>query len=402
MQCVRKLTDDVYYVGGNDRKTPLFENHYPINGVSYNSYLVKDEKTVLLDCTDVSIHDMFFENLSYALDGRRLDYLIVNHMEPDHCGVMASLILRYPEVKIVSNAKAIAMIKQFFDFDTDDRCVLVNDGDELCSGKHTFRFLTAPMVHWPEVMTTYDLTDKTLYSADAFGSFGAIEGALIADRADFEAVGLREARRYYANIVGKYGAQVQALLKKLSGVQISTLCPLHGQVWRGDIDWYVGKYQEWSTYTPEESAVMIVFGSVYGHTENAADILAAKLDSLGVKNIKIYDVSKIHSSYIVAEAFRCSHIVFAAATYNSSVFTAMESVLHELSARNLQNRTVGIIENGSWAPAAGRLMEELLQSMKGMTVLEPTVSVRSALKPKQAEQLEELALTVADSVNGRD
>ena len=347
MYNVMQINDDVTYVGASDRKLALFEAVYPlVNGVSYNSYLVNDEKTVLLDTVDRSVSGVFFENIAHVLDGRKLDYVIVNHMEPDHAATLGELVLRYPEVKIVSNAKVVAMIKQFFDFDVDARVQVVAEGDTFSTGKHTFTFAMAPMVHWPEVMVTFDTTDGILYSADAFGTFGALAGNVFADEVDFENKWLDEARRYYTNIVGKYGPQVQMALKKALALDIKMICPLHGPIWRENIAWFVDKYNKWSTYTPEDNTVLIAYASIYGGTENAANILASELAKKGIKNIAMTDVSVTHPSYIISEAFRCSHIVFAAPTYNAGIFTPMETLLLDLAAHNLQNRTVAFIENG--------------------------------------------------------
>ena len=292
MYCVKNVTPDLIYVGGSDRRLALFENVYPIpRGVSYNSYLMLDEKTVLLDTVDHSVSGLFFENVEHALGGRELDYLIVNHMEPDHCREIPGIVARWPGVKLVCNQKTLNMMGQFFDFDAASRAIVVKEGDTLSTGRHTFTFVMAPMVHWPEVMVTYDLTDKILFSADAFGTFGALSGNIFADEVNFETDWLPDARRYYTNIVGKYDKQVQALLRKASGLEISMICPLHGPIWRSDIAWFIDKYVHWSTYTPEEDAVMIAYASVYGGTENAANILASRLSDLGVRNIAMYDVS---------------------------------------------------------------------------------------------------------------
>ena len=387
------------WVGGSDRRLALFENVFPIpRGVSYNAYVVLDEKTVLLDTVDRSVSSQFFENLSHVLGGRTLDYLIVNHMEPDHCATMDELVLRYPEVKIVANAKTVTMIRQFFAFDIDSRAVVVKEGDTLQTGRHTFTFVMAPMVHWPEAMVTYDTTDQILYSADAFGTFGAINGNLFADEVPFEAEWLPDARRYYTNIVGKYGAQVQALLKKAADLDIKMICPLHGPVWRKNIGWFVEKYARWSTYTPEDNAVMIAYASVYGNTENAANILASKLAEAGVKNIAMYDVSATHPSVIVSEAFRCSHLVFASTTYNAGIFCNMETALLDLKAHNLQNRTVGILQNGTWAATSGNLMKEIFACMKDMTILEPTVSLKSSVKDAQLAEIDALAAALLETL----
>ena len=392
MYCVKQITSDMVWVGGSDRRLALFENIYPIpRGVSYNAYLLLDEKTVLLDTVDRSVSDIFFENLEHALNGRKLDYLVVNHMEPDHCGTMQELVLRHPEVKIVCNAKTLKMIHQFFSFDIDSRAVLVKEMDTLVTGRHTLAFVMAPMVHWPEAMVTYDATDKVLYSADAFGTFGAMNGNIFADEVNFETEYLADARRYFTNIVGKYGTQVQALLRKAATIEIKMICPLHGPIWRKNIGWFIDKYVKWSTYTPEEEAVMIAYASVYGNTENAANILASKLADAGVKNVAVYDVSMTHPSVIVAEAFRCSHLVFASTTYNAGIFATMQIALDDIVAHNLQNRTIALIENGSWAPMADGLMRKKLAGLKNVNLLDSSVTIHSSVKDDQLAQLDALA-----------
>ena len=399
MHCVKKVTDDLYWIGGSDRRLALFENVYPIpRGVSYNSYVLLDEKTVLLDTVDASISGLFFENLEYVLNGRTLDYLIVNHMEPDHCAVIGDVVRRYPDVKLVCNAKTVPMLKQFFNFPVEDRTVIVKEMDTLCTGKHTFAFVMAPMVHWPEAMVSYDTVDKILFSADGFGTFGAINGNLFADEVNFERDWLDDARRYFINIVGKYGVQVQNLLKKAATLEIKMICPLHGPVWRENLGWFIEKYDTWSSYKPEDQAVMIAYASIYGNTENAAEILASKLADKGVKNIAMYDVSVTDSSVIVSESFRCSHLVFAAPSYNGGIFTKMETVLSELKAHSLQNRTVAIMENGTWAPVAGRQMREIFAGMKNIELLEEGVTIRSAVKEAQEASLEALAEKIASSL----
>ena len=403
MYNVMQINDDVTYVGASDRKLALFEAVYPlVNGVSYNSYLVNDEKTVLLDTVDRSVSGVFFENIAHVLDGRKLDYVIVNHMEPDHAATLGELVLRYPEVKIVSNAKVVAMIKQFFDFDVDARVEVVAEGDTFSTGKHTFTFAMAPMVHWPEVMvtfdTTYEASEKILFSADAFGTFGALAGNVFADEVDFENKWLDEARRYYTNIVGKYGPQVQMALKKALALDIKMICPLHGPIWRENIAWFVDKYNKWSTYTPEDNTVLIAYASIYGGTENAANILASELAKKGIKNIAMTDVSVTHPSYIISEAFRCSHIVFAAPTYNAGIFTPMETLLLDLAAHNLQNRTVAFIENGSWAPISAKLMGDIVAKMKNMTVLASKATLKSTVKDAQREELKTLASEIAETL----
>ena len=396
MHCTRNITNDIVYLGGSDRRLALFENVFPIpNGVSYNAYLIKDEKTALLDTVDKSVSELFFENLEFALDGKALDYVVVNHMEPDHCATLGEVILRYPQVKIVCNAKTLTMIKQFFTFDADERCQIVKEGESLTLGKHTLQFYMAPMVHWPEVMVTYDTADKVLFSADAFGTFGALGGAIFADECGCPQKGFDEARRYYSNIVGKYGMQTLSLLKKASGLDIAYVCPLHGPIWRKDIGAFVEKYQLWGAYEPEEKGFLITYASVYGGTQNAAEILASKLADAGVTNLAMYDVSVTDPSYIVSEAFRFSHIVFASTTYNNGIFCNMETLLHDLAAHALKNRTVGIIQNGSWAPQSGKLMREIIGSMQNMQILDACVNLRSTVKPENLTEIDALCEAIA-------
>lgn len=398
MECTTRISDDLLWVGGNDRRLNLFENAFPIpRGISYHSYLQLDEKTVLLDTVDHAISDVFFENVEAGLGGRALDYVIVNHMEPDHCATLSLLCDKYPEATIVLSAKAATMVEQFFTSELKPRFQIVKEGDTLQTGRHIYTFIMAPMVHWPEVMVTFDETTGTLFSADAFGSFGALGGSLFADELNFERDWLDDARRYYANIVGKYGAPVQTLLKKAATKDIKMICPLHGPIWRENIAWYVDKYQHWSTYTPEEEGAVIAYASIYGHTQNAAEIMARELHGAGMKNIVLHDVSVTHPSYIVSDAFRLSHMVLCAPTYNMGIFPAMETLLLDLKAQGLGNRTVGIVENGSWAPAAGKLMREIVQGMKNMKMVEPMVSVRSAVKAEQADQLRVLAQNVVNA-----
>ncbi len=399
MHNIRSVTEDLFWIGASDRRLSLFENLYPIpQGVSYNAYLLLDEQPTLLDTVDASVGELFFENLTAALQGRSLSYVVVNHMEPDHCAVLGELLRRYPQVQVVGNAKTQTMIGQFFDLDLGSRFVCVREGETLCTGRHTLHFVMAPMVHWPEVMVSYDETDRTLFSADAFGTFGALNGNLYADEVRFAEEWLPDARRYYANIVGKYGAQVQALLKKAAGLPIERICPLHGPIWRKDFAWLIDKYQHWGSWTPEEQAVMIVYGSVYGHTQNAAELLASMLAERGVRNLAVYDVSQTHVSYLVGEAFRCSHLVFAAPTYNGGIFTPMETLLLDLKAHALQKRTAAVIDNGSWAAVAGRQMRDLLTGMKDLRVLDEGLSVKSALKEAQRTELEAMADALAASL----
>lgn len=398
MNCTVKVTNDTIWVGGNDRRLNLFENAYPIpRGVSYNAYVVLDDKNVLVDTADKAIGDLFLENIEAALNGGKLDYVIVQHMEPDHAATLTRVCERWPEAKVVASAKAAVMIGQFFGGALKDRIQPVNEGDVLDTGAHKYTFVMAPMVHWPEVMVTYEMTTKTLFSADAFGTFGAVSGFLFADEVNFERDWLDEARRYYTNIVGKYGAPVQALLKKAAGLEIAMICPLHGPIWRENIAWFVDKYQKWSTYTPEEDGVLIAYASVYGHTENAAEVLAMDLRAAGVKNIAMYDVSVTHPSYILSDAFRFGKLAFLSSTYNSGIFPAMETLLHDIKAHALKKRTVALVENGSWAPTSGKQMREVLSGLQNVNVLENTVSIRSALNTDTREQLRELARQLAEA-----
>ena len=401
MHCIRNVTPEVLLIGASDRRLALFESVYPIpRGVSYNAYLVLDEKTVLLDTVDSAVGEQFFENLAEGLQGRPLDYIIVNHMEPDHAATLGETLRRYPKAQVLASAKAITMMGQFFDCDLTGRTTAVKEGDTLSTGRRTFHFVMAPMVHWPEVMVTYEESEKILFSADAFGTFGALSGNIFADEVGFETGWLEDARRYYTNIVGKYGAQVQSLLKKAAGLEIAYVCPLHGPVWRQaeGIGWFVEKYQRWSTYTPEDRTAAIFVGSIYGHTTNAAEILAARLADKGVKGIVLYDVSHTHVSTLVAEAFRCSHLVFAAATYNAEIYTPMDNFLRDLKSHGLRNRTAALIENGSWAAASGKQMTELLSGMKDMKLLDGAVSLKSSVKERAG--LEALADALAADILG--
>lgn len=398
MHCTRKVLDDLIWVGADDRRLACFEGVYGVpDGVSYNSYLLLDEKTVLFDTVDKAVEGTFFENLAYALGGRPLDYLVISHMEPDHAATVESLIIRHPETRIVCNAKIQTMLGQFFNVDMTGRIDLVKEGDSLSTGKHNFTFVMAPMVHWPEVMMSYDTVDGILFSADAFGTFGALNGRLFADETDFMAEHLDEARRYYTNIVGKYGAQVQAVLKKAAGLTLNYVCPLHGFVWRRDFGAFLEKYLLWSSYTPEEKSVLIAYASVYGHTENAANILAVKLVERGVR-VRMYDTSVTPASYIVSDAFRCSHLVFASTTYNAGVFVTMENLLHDIANHNLQGRKVAIIENGSWAAASGKLMRGMLEGVKGTEFIGENISLRSALKENQLDDMDALADAIAKDI----
>ena len=401
MHSTRKVKDDLIYVGGSDRRLSRFENLFPIpKGVSYNSYVLLDEKTVLFDTADESISRQYIENVVHALNGRPLDYMVVQHMEPDHCAMIDDMLRRYPEAKMVCSAKAVGMFAQFYGTDVAARALVVKEGDKLSTGEHTLHFVMAPMVHWPEVMVTYDEKDKILFSADAFGTFGALAGNIFNDEITFDTTWMNDARRYYTNIVGKYGVQVQALLKKAASLDIEMICPLHGPIWRKDLGLLLEKYQKWSTYEPENKTVMIAYATMYGNTENAANVLAGMLADKGVKNIAMYDVSETDVSELVAESFRCSHLVLAAPTYNSGIQPKMEAYLSDIKALNLQNRTVAVIDNGTWAATAGKQMIGTLEGMKNMTILENTVSIKSALAENQLGALEALADELAKQVNG--
>ena len=400
MHNVRKITEDLFYIGCSDRRLSLFESAYPVkDGVSYNSYVLKDEKNVLFDTVDKVCAEQFFENLTEALNGEKLDYLVVQHMEPDHCALIAEVVKIYPEVKFVCTAKTVGMIKQFFNLDIDARVQVVKEGDTLNTGKHELQFVLAPMVHWPEVMVTYDKTDKILFSADAFGSFGAINGNLFDDEVDWQRDCLDEARRYYTNIVGKYGLQVQMLLKKAKALDIKLICPLHGLLIKENIGLFVEKYDKWSTYTPEENSVLVAYSSVYGGTECVASLIASKLADKGVKNIKMFDVSMTHPSFVLAEAFKYSNIVLATTTYNAGIFESMENFLHILASHNLQNRKYVLIQNGSWAPTCGNQMREILEKIKGSEILNDSICIKSTLKEEQLAELDNVVDVIVNSLS---
>ena len=398
MYCTRKVTNDLTWVGADDRRLACFEGVYGVpDGVSYNSYLLIDNKTVLFDTVDKAVSRTFFENVAHALGGRKLDYLVISHMEPDHAATIDELVLRYPDITIVCNSKIQTMLGQFFRLSDNLKYLVVKEGDTLSTGKHNFTFVMAPMVHWPEVMMTYDLTDKILFSADAFGTFGALNGNLFNDEVDFFTDYLDEARRYYTNIVGKYGAQVQAVLKKAAALELNYVCPLHGFVWRSHFGDFLEKYLKWSSYTPEENGVMIAYASVYGHTENTVNILACKLAERGIKT-KVYDTSVTPASYILSDAFKYSHMVLASTTYNAGIFVTMENLVHDIANHNLQNRKVAILENGSWAAASGGLMKNALSGLKGTQFIGETVSLKSDITDSQLAELDALADAIAADI----
>lgn len=399
MQNTRKVTNDIVWIGCNDRRLALFENLFPLkHGVSYNSYLILDEKVTLMDTVDANETEQFLENLDAALAGKSLDYLVVQHMEPDHCANVGRLLDKFPEMKLVVNAKTVKMIEQFFHPMEEDRLVVVKEGDTLSIGKHVLHFVMAPMVHWPEVMVTYDETEKVLFSADAFGTFGALNGNLFADEVDFEKDWMAEARRYYSNIVGKYGVPVQTLLKKAAGLDIQMICPLHGPIWRENLNVFLEKYDTWSKYEPEEQDVILIYGSIYGHTEAVVNALATKLAEQGLRNVKVYDVSTTHVSELIGEIFRASHIVLASPTYNGGIYPPMANLLHDMKALAVQNRTVAVMENGSWAPVAARLMHKELNELKNVKVLDQVLTITSALKQEQEPELEAFAKQILDTM----
>lgn len=403
MHCVRNVTEDLYWIGANDHRTHLFENIHPIPyGVSYNSYLLLDEKTVVFDSVDWSVARQYFENIEYVLGGRDLDYFVCNHLEPDHCAAMIELFDKYPNCAIISTEKAFMLMRQFGYHIDGHKQIEVKEGDTFSFGGHTVTFVEAPMVHWPEAMVTLDLTNGVLFSADGFGSFIALDGKLWNDDVNYDRDWIDEARRYLTNIVGKYGPHVQLLLGKAATVldKIKIIAPLHGLLWHTDLMYIIDKYNHWSTYTPEEKGVLIVYASMYGNTEAAAQILASKICEKGFTNVKVCDVSSTHVSYLISDAFKYSHIVFASVTYNLNIYPVMHDFLDEMRLLNLQNRTCAIIENGSWAVKSGDLMADFIENnMKNMTILNERVSLASSLKDDQDAELDALAQAIIDSMD---
>lgn len=391
MHCVQAITPQIFWVGGNDRRLERFENMFPLpNGVAYNSYVILDEKTALMDTVDSAISALFLENITEVLQGRNLDYLIVNHMEPDHCANIEELLRRYPAMKIVGNKKTFQFIEQFYTFTKPENYHEVQEGDELSLGAHTLQFVFAPMVHWPEVMFAYEKKEKILFSADAFGSFGAISGNLFSDQTDFESVYLEEARRYYTNIVGKFGDQVQAVLKKAAGLDIQMICPLHGPVWRQSLPYLLDKYDHWSKYEPEKKGVVLIYASMYGNTENVMNRIAVKLANRGIEDIRMYDVSKTHPSYIIADAWKFSHMVVGAPTYNMGLYYAMEALLHEMSRLQLRNRKVALVGNHTWANMSVKVMQSIFAGMKNMELVGTPFEIKSSMKASQEAALDQL------------
>ena len=403
MYCVRKVTDDLYWVGANDHRTTLFENIHPIpKGVSYNAYLLLDKETVLFDTVDWSVCRQMMENLEYLLEGRELNWLVVNHLEPDHAASIEQVLIRWPNVKIISTEKGFMLMRQF-GFHPDNHDIrIVAEGDTHSFGGHTVAFVAAPMVHWPEAMVTLDLTNGALFSADAFGSFIALDGKLFADEVNFDRDWIDEARRYLVNIVGKFGPHIQMLLGKAAPLmdKIKFICPLHGPVWRKDFGYFIDKYDKWSRYEPEEKGVLIAYASMYGNTEAAAQALAAKLCEKGVTNVSVYDVSNTHVSYLISEAWKYSHIVLASVTYNLGIYPVMHNFMTDMKALNLQNRTFALIENGSWACKSGDLMQKFInEEMRNCEVLNERLSLASSMGPDKAGELEALADAIVESVN---
>lgn len=402
MYSPRLVQKDTYYVGASERRLALFENIYPLSdGVSYNSYLILDEKTCLLDTVDQSVQESFVEKVQETLKGRPLDYLVIQHMEPDHAGSLRRILELHPEVTLVLNNKTLLMFKNYLADLEWKKIEIVKELDTLTLGKHILNFVMAPMVHWPEVMVTYDSYTKTLFSADAFGTFGALSGNLFADRVKFEKKFEDEARRYYTNIVGKYGDQVQALLKKASLLNIETICPLHGPIWRQDLNYLLSLYDKWSRYEAEVQGVLIVYGSIYGHGEVAANIVADQLAELGLREIALYDASKTDKSYLVSEAFKYSHLVVIASTYNAGIFTPVKEFLEDLKEHNLKNRQFAVVENGSWAPMSGKLIEDFLKTLPGFQEIKEKITIKSAVKESDATLLKALAETIFASLARR-
>jgi len=377
------ITDNIFYIGADDKDIRLFEGQYEVpNGMAYNSYLIKDEKNVVLDTIDKKVTNTWLENLEEKLAGEKVDYLIVSHLEPDHAYNIGLLANKYPQMKIVGNPMTFTMLPNFFDIDLTNRKVVVKEGDTLNIGKHTLQFIMAPMVHWPEVMVTYEQTQKILFTADGFGKFGTLD-----TEEDWDC----EARRYYFGIVGKYGAQVQALLKKAANLDIKMICPLHGPILKENLGHYIKQYDTWSSYQPEDDGVFIACASIYGNTLETAHQLKQILEEKGAKKVTLADLVTEDMAEAVEDAFRYDKIILAASSYNAGVFVPMEQFLNKLKERNYQNRKIGIVENGSWAPSAAKTMKSILQQMKDITIIEPSITIHSTAKPEDIASLEELA-----------
>lgn len=398
MKNTKLVAKDTVWIGGSDRRLALFENLFPLpNGVSYNSYVVLDEKITLFDTADVSVADQYLENLHSVLGEKKPDYLVVLHMEPDHCSLLQTVLNQYPETTVVSSMQTFKFISQFFPELKIENQLVVKEGDTLCTGAHTFHFVAAPMVHWPEVLLAYDDADKALFSADAFGTFGALEGGIFADQYNFEAHYLDDARRYYANIVGKYGAQVQAVLKKAAGLEIEEILPLHGPVWRENLGWFLEKYQTWSSYAPETDDILVVYGSLYGHTASAAESFASVLEEKSGRHVVVYDASKTDVSYLIAEVWRCSKVVLFCPTYNGGMYPSISRFIEDMKALAVQNRTFALAENGTWAPVTAKLMRKELETLKNCSILDTTLTIRSALSAADEAALDDFAAAVANA-----
>jgi flavorubredoxin len=399
MHNIRKLTDNLTWIGVTDRRISKFEKVYKLNsGMNYNSYFLDAGATVLFDTVDREVADTFFDNLKYCLKGRDLDYIVIHHMEPDHSATLAAVLDLYESSKIILNAKTLQFLSQFFpDRDYSERAVIVKDGDEMDLGSHRFKFVFAPMVHWPEVMMSFDETDGTLFSADAFGSYGAVNGSIFADDKDFVSELLNEARRYYTNIVGKYGMQTIAAINKVSSLDISMICPLHSYVWRKDIAKIIDCYKTWASYTPEEKGVFILTGSIYGHTANAAEVLMTELDNRGIKSV-ILDATAADISDIIAMAFKYSHIAIACATYNNGIYSPVEHAVRELAAHGLTGRGFSVIENGTWAPASGKGLLAIIEGFKNCRVVGQTVTIKSSGNDASALAISGLAEAIREDI----
>lgn len=402
MHTVQKVTDSIHYIGCNDRRLERFENIFPLpTGVSYNSYLIEDEKTAVLDTVDSGVTAQFLENVKHVLQGRDLDYLIIDHMEPDHCGNIVELARLYPNVKLVANKKALRFLEQFYpQADLKANYYPVKEGDTLSLGKHELTFIFAPMVHWPEVMFTYEKTEKVLFSADAFGTFGALNGNLFADEMDYETLYGEECRRYYTNIVGKYGPQVAKAIAKVSKFDVEIIASLHGPVWRKNLSYILDKYTKWSSYEPEKQGVVLASASIYGNTDSAVDYLAARLADLGIQDLRVFDVSKTHASYIIADIFEYSHVVLASSTYNLNIFPPMQGFLDEMSQLEIKNRKYSLIGNGTWSPTATKQMTQYFEGMKGWEIVGEPLTLTTTLNDEQKEAFDKLAEDIAASVKG--
>lgn len=400
MYTVRKVVDDLYWIGGNDHRLALFENIFPIpRGVSYNSYLLLDEKTVVFDSVDWSVAREYLRHIELLLEGRPLDYMVIHHMEPDHCAAIDEVCLRYPNVKVISSEQGFQIMNQIGYHIKDEQKVIVKEGDTFSFGKHTLAFVEAPMVHWPEVLMSFDTSNGVLFSADAFGSFGAIDGKLFNDEVNFDRDWLDDARRYYTNIVGKYGPFVQDVLKKASTLPIKYICPLHGLVWRNNLAYFIEKYDKWSKYEPEEEGIMIAYASMYGNTEYAAQSLATALCERGMTEVVVHDVSNTDVSQLISDTFKYSHIVLASVTYNLGIYPVMKDFINDMQALNVQNRTVALIENGTWACTVGDLMEEYIdENLKLVDVLNDRVTVNTALNDANVKDVDALADAIIDSI----